>query len=297
MGEHPIGPGELSTDGVGQTTISKSFLLTPRQIMAYAAAVSDPNRFYFDDLRDGGLIGHPFMAFSFQWNTRFAPQVPVNERALPFNVHATTDLRITQPFREGDLISCQGRMISMRQITPGVLTTSRYTLLNGRAEKVAELDMGGITRGAVLQGSNVSIEPEAAIPEFKGKRQLLWEESVYIAPHAAQAYTECAQIYNPIHTERKVAIGAGLPDIILHGSATQAISLSQIINRCLDANPGRVVRYIGQLRALVLMDSTINVRCLGIEQRETDQLILFEVLNAAGEKAVANGMVVASRDS
>jgi acyl dehydratase len=234
------------------------------------------------------------MAFSFQWNTRFSPQLAVNERALPFNVHATTDLRIAQPFREGDLISCQGRLISMQQIKPGVLTTSRYSLINGRAEKIAELDMGGITRGASLQGPDIAIEPAADIPAFSGKRKLLWEASVYIAPQAAQIYTECAQIYNPIHTERKVATAAGLPDIILHGSATQAISMSQIINRCLDGNPARVLRYVGQLRALVLMDSNIRIRCLGIEHRQTDQLILFEVLNAEGEKAVANGLVVAS---
>jgi len=293
MSEHQTGPGELNSDVVGQHTISRSFLLTPRQIMAYAAAVGDTNEAYFDDLRKGGLLGHPCMAFAFQWNTRFSPQLSVNERALPFNVHATTDLRIHKPFAEGELISCQGSIISTQQIKPGVLTTSRYRMTDSKSELVAELDMGGITRGATLIGDDVILEAPVPAPIVNSDAVLVWEEPVRISPDAAQIYTECAAIYNPIHTERKVAKAAGLPDIILHGSATQAISLSKVIHQCLDGDAGRVRRYIGQLRAMVLMDSTITVRCLGIEQQGENEVISFDVLNETGETAVANGKIIA----
>jgi acyl dehydratase len=293
MSDHETGPGELNSDAVGQFTISRSFLLTPRQIMAYAAAVGDTNEAYFDDLREDGLIGHPCMAFAFQWNTRFSPQLSVNVRALPFNVHATTDLRIHKPFAEGELITCQGSIISTQQIRPGVLTTSRYRMTDSKSELVAELDMGGITRGAALKGDDVILEPPVPAPVINSEAEPVWEEPVRISADAAQVYTECAEIYNPIHTERKVAKAAGLPDIILHGSATQAISLSRVINRCLDGDAGRVRRYMGQLRAMVMMDSMIRVRCLGVEQQGENQVISFDVLNEAGETAVANGRVIA----
>lgn len=288
------GPGELTSEFIGQRTIAKSYPLTPRQIMAYAASVGDSNPAYFDDLRSEGLIGHPFMAYSFQWNTRFMPQVPDNPRASPFTVHATTDLRLHRPFQEGDLITSQGRFISIRQVKPGVLQLSRFTLSDGAGSIVAELDIAGITRGATLKGNDIALEDEPAVPVFTGKQSLCWQKEIYISPEAAQTYTECAQIYNPIHTERRVAKAAGLPDIILHGSATQAMSLSQIIDRSLGGDPSRVRRYIGQLRAMVLMDSTITVRCLGeSESDDGKKLILFDVLNQAGEQAVANGLVVA----
>lgn len=293
---HPpeTGPGELSSDSVGQRTISKSFQLTPRQIMAYAAGIADSNPAYFDDLRPEGLIAHPFIAYSFQWNTRFMPQLPVNLRAAPYGVHATTDLRLNRPFKEADLITSQGRLVSTRQIKPGVIELTRFTMTDASGDIVAELDTAGIIRGATLIGEDVVLESEPDIPEFTGETGILWEKEVYIPAEAAQTYTECAQIYNPIHTERRVAIAAGLPDIILHGSATQAISLSQIIELSLGGDPGRVRRYIGQLRAMVLMDSSITVRCLGQSPNDDgEQIILFDVLNQSGETAVANGLVVA----
>ncbi len=294
MNQSEAGPGEVGSESIGQKTIAKSFPLTPRRIMAYSAGIGDTNPAYFDDMQSTGLVAHPFIAYSFQWNTRFMPQVPPNPRAAPYGVHATTDLRLHQPFKEGDLITSQGRSVSTRQVKPGVLQLSRYTMTDGCGDIVAELDMGGIIRGAMLTGEDVVLETEPEIPEFTGEHGLLWEQQVYISGAAAQIYTECAQIYNPIHTERRVAIAAGLPDIILHGSATQAISLSQIIEFSLNGDPTRVRRYVGQLRAMVLMDSTITVRCLGqCTGKNGMQIIVFDVLNQSGETAVANGIVIA----
>ena len=66
--------------------------------------------------------------------------------------------------------------------------------------------------------------------------------------------------FNPIHTERTVATEAGLPDIILHGSATQAMSATAVIEQSLGGDVSTVRRYAGQLRAMVLMGTTITVR-------------------------------------
>ena len=46
----------------------------------------------------------------------------------------------------------------------------------------------------------------------------------------AHLYSECARIWNPIHTDRAAALAAGLPDIILHGTATLAKAVSWIID-------------------------------------------------------------------
>jgi len=295
MTDQAAGPGEITSENVGQYTIAKTFELLPRRIMAYAASIGDSNPTYFDDLREGGLIGHPFMAFSFQWNSRFMPQIPPNPQAGAYGVHATSDLQITRPFREGDVITSQGHNISSQQIKPGVLGVSRYMMTDAGGDLVAKLDMGGITRGATLAGKDVVLEESLPVPMAEDLTATVWSSSVFIPREAGQTYTECAEIYNPIHTERRVATAVGLPDIILHGSATQAIAMTQIIDRSLGGDPGRVRRFVGQLRAMVLMETTIEVRCHAERTNSTGELeIFFDVLNGEGQPAVANGVVVAT---
>ncbi len=168
-------------------------------------------------------------------------------------------------------------------------------MTDASGELVAQLDTSGITRGATLAGEDIILEESMPVPQAIESSGTLWTSSVYIPREAGQTYTECADIYNPIHTERRVAVAAGLPDIILHGSATQAIAMSQIIEKSLGGDPGRVRRFVGQLRAMVLMDTTIEIRCLAEQTNNEGELeIFFEVLNAEGRPAVANGVVVAT---
>ena len=47
-----------------------------------------------------------------------------------------------------------------------------------------------------------------------------------VSATAAHVYTEGARIWNPIHTDAAVAARAGLPGIILHGTATLALAVS-----------------------------------------------------------------------
>ena len=76
-------------------------------------------------------------------------------------------------------------------------------------------------------------------------------------PHV---YTECADIWNPIHTERKVALAAGLPDIILHGTATWALAVREIVSKQLGSDPARLARFSGRCTGMVIPGNDIIVR-------------------------------------
>ena len=233
MTQEDAGPGILTTDHVGLLTIAKTTLITTRYAMAYAAAVNDANPAYFDDLAPGGVNVHPGIAFALQWPSRFRPDQEPNPRAAPYGVHASTDLTIHRPFRAGDAVTTQGKTIQMRQTRPGVYNVDRYRMTGSNGELIAELYYNGITRGATLAGDAAILDEEPAWPEISAPAETaIWRAKVPVALHAAQQYTECAQIYNPIHTEPSIAKAAGLPGIILHGSATKAMSLGVVISRC-----------------------------------------------------------------
>jgi acyl dehydratase len=286
------GPGVITTEDVGLSTIAKTTLMDSRFTMAYAAAIGDANPAYFDDLRPGGLNIHPCICFSLQWASRFRPDQKPDLRAAPYSVHASTDLRIFRPFKAGEAITTQGRMVQKRQIRPGVYSVDRYRMTASDGELVAELDYNGITRGATLEGPDVVLMEEPAQPEFgKVSGPALWRTQIPIGLHAAQQYTECARIYNPIHTEPSVAKAAGLPDIILHGSATKALSLTAIVDSCFDGDATRITRLCGQLRAMVLMDSMITVEGLAEETIDGEKRVLFRTLNEQGQPAILHGIV------
>lgn len=285
------GPGELDINDVGGYTVAKSYSLDPRRIMAYASSIDDTNEAYFDDTRSNGLNVHPAICFALQWNTRFRPDLPPNPRAAPFGVHAETDLRIYQPFEQDQVVTVQGQLVARRQIPPGVFSVDRFRFTDSKGNLLAELDYNGITRGATLNGQGKAIEASPEIPTLEEAGSPTWQESIYIPRHAGQQYTECADIYNPIHTERSVAVAAGLPDIILHGSATKAHALTQIINHCFEGDAKRVTRLYGQLRAMVLMETTIEVQCLAEQEVDGEKRIYYQVLNNDGQLAIANGLV------
>ena len=286
------GPGVLSTGDVGIFSTAVTTVLSSRDTMAYAAGINDTNPAYFDDLRPDGLSIHPCIAFSLQWNSRDRPDQTPNFRAAPYGVHASTDLRIFRPFRPGEAITTQGQIVQKRQIRPGVYTVDRYRMTASDGELVAELDYNGITRGATLDGPDRVIADEPPVPEIPAvSNEPLWRVEVPIGLHAGQQYTECARIYNPIHTEPSVAKAAGLPDIILHGSATKAMSLSAVVDQCFEGDPKRITRLCGQLRGMVLMESVIAVEGLAEDTVDGERRVLFRTLNAEGEAAISHGLV------
>ena len=295
MPDKEVGPGAISTDDVGTTTIAKTTLLDSRTTMAYASGINDVNPRYFNDLQEQGLMVHPCIAFSLQWSSRFRPDRKIDPRIAAFGVHASTDLRIHRPFRAGEAITTQGRLIQKKQLPPGVYNVEKYRMVASNGELVAELYYNGITRGATLEGKDVVLEEELdspAVGEFGTKP--LWTKEFPVRLHAGQQYTECANIYNPIHTEPSVAKAAGLPNIILHGSATKAIGLMAIVDECLDGDADRVTRLIGQLRGMVLMDTKVVVESWAEDIVGDEIRIAFRVLNEAGEPAVSNGVICAS---
>ena len=294
MINEPEGPGVITTDDVGTTTVANTTLLDSRTTMAYASSINDVNPRYFDDLQEEGLMVHPCIAFSLQWASRFRPDQKIDPRIAAFGVPASTDLRIHRPFRAGEAVTTQGKLIQKRQIPPGVYNVEKYRMVSSSGELVAELYYNGITRGATLEGGDVLLEEELEPPTVSGfGAEPLWTKELVVGLHAGQQYTECANIYNPIHTEPSVAKASGLPDMILHGSATKAMALMTVVDECLGGDADRITRLTGQLRGMVLMDTKVKVECWAEEIVEGELRIAFRVLNDQGDPAISNGTICA----
>jgi acyl dehydratase len=274
-------------------TVARTYEISVRMAQAYAAGVGDWNPLYFNDDSPEGVLAPPCLVYSLQWNARDMPGAPLGTAPPTTYVHASTDLRFQRPFHAGDVITVQGKRIEVAQRPPGVYVVTRFEMRDATGALVSTVDDGAIARGARTDGPDVSLEETPPLPRPTGREIDGWSITAPIAREAPHVYTECADIWNPIHTERRVALAAGLPDIILQGSATMALAARELVNRVASGDPTRLARLAGQFRAMVIPGEETCVACSGVSAGEQGgRVAFFEVLNSKGEPAVKGGTAV-----
>ena len=280
----------LSPESVGKSTQPMTQQVDARWLMAYAAGLADPNPRYMDTAA-GTVIGHPVFPVCLEWPVILsARQLPGAESTTreeaARSVHASHDLHIVRPIRDGDRLTTTATVTGLAAGKPGACQTLRLDTHDADGELVCQTWQLGISRGVEVLGEACSEDPPA-LPDLSDLPADDLAVEIAVAAEAAHVYTECARIWNPIHTDRAVALAAGLPDIILHGTATLALAIGAIVDRCLNGDPARVKRLGGRFSAMVLMPSTIRLAVTG---RGAERLA-FEVWTQAGEPAVRHGFV------
>jgi acyl dehydratase len=223
---------------------------------------------------------HPLFPVCYEW--------PVSDaiRALPalkpiagLLVHAQHDLVIHRPLKVGETVRCAVRIVAAEPRSPGAFVVYRFETCDANQELMTVTNFGALYRGVKLdraageavkdpQPLDAKLEPvaEAAIPAT-----------------AAHVYTECARIWNPIHTDVSYARAAGLPDIILHGTATLAYSISALLKRW----PHAVRRVTCRFAGMVFMPSTLSVHAA-----RDGSAIQFETRNDRGETVISRGRLL-----
>jgi acyl dehydratase len=281
----------LSTEMVGQQTEPLEHQIDARWLMAYAAGLNDTLDCYMDTTA-GPVLAHPVFPVCPEWpvilNVReMAGGQTLSPAEAARGVHAAHDLHIFKPIKAGDHITTTATMIGINQIKPGAAYTLRLDTHDANSgDLLAQTYQLGIYRGVNVTGDNNNLEAPPALPQLSelANGQV---EKINVSAGTAHIYTECARIWNPIHTDRKVAIDAGLPDIILHGTATLALAVSSLVKKYAGGDPTSVKRLGGRFAAMVLLPSQIDIVSV-----ISDDTITFQVHNAQGELAISNGFMV-----
>lgn len=283
----------LNAELVGATTAAVQHSVDERWIMAYAASLGDYNPRYLDT-ENHLVVAHPVFPVCVEWPAILDTRHLADDQSLTATeaargVHAAHDLHIFAPIKAGDELSTTARMVDIKAIKPGAAYTMQLDTINLATEAlVARTYQLGIYRGVEVAGQTAPAVDIPPLPQTAAQLDQ-FEQHIDVSAGAAHTYTECAHIWNPIHTDRAVALAAGLPDIILHGTATLALAVSALVDRFADGDPNRVTRLGGRFAAMVLMPSTITLRAAVQEH-----VISYEVINAEGQTAISGGFVCLS---
>jgi acyl dehydratase len=92
-------------------------------------------------------------------------------------------------------------------------------------------------------------------------------------------------------------VAAGLPAIILHGTATLALAVSKIVETEAGARPDRVIRVAGRFAAMVLLPSKLTLRILARQEAQAGETIRFDLRSENDAPAIRNGLVTLSQDT
>ena len=252
-----------------------------RWTMAYAAALGDAIPCYMDTT--SGVTAHPMFPVCFEWPVQVAMRA----------VHATHDTVLYRPIRPPERLTTQLTVAGIERRKPGAYMVARLDTLDDAGKPVCTSWYGAIYRGVEVVGPDAPAKfaPAPAEPLVE-EGEPLSEYQLDVPAGMAHIYTECARIFNPIHTDASVARAAGLPEIILHGTATLAMSVSRIVESEAGRDPARVERVAARFGAMVMMPSTLSVRVLARDDSKQQSVIFFETLSGQGRLAIRDGMVV-----
>jgi acyl dehydratase len=263
-----------------------------RWLMAYAAGLGETHERFFDTRAE--IVAHPLFPVCYEW----APLVALREQVVgdelaPLSVHATHDLVITRMPRPGTTVTTTARVIAVERRRSGTSMVARLTTVDGAGSVLTTTDYGSVYRGVEPSQTGRLAEPlvpvghtDASAPVDLPPR---WTERVEITAGAAHVYTECARIWNPIHTDAAVAHAAGLPAIILHGTATLALAVSRVVTHELGGDPARVRRIRARFTGFVRLPSTLTVRGRG----QAGHAIAFDAVGPDGASVLGEGVLTA----
>ncbi|GIU83420.1 MAG: hypothetical protein KatS3mg008_0195 [Acidimicrobiales bacterium] len=281
----------ISPDVVGLEVGPSEVLVDERRAMAFASAIPDVDRRYFDTTRVGGIVAHPLFVTSLEWPTlrdllASVAADPEIRGSMRQTVHDVLFHRLIRP---PERLSTTATVLAVHDGFAGARLIFRIDTVDADGHPVAETHMSFTLLGIRLNGENRSLAspPDEPAPPQTEPR---FAEDIHIPTHAAHVWSECAAMHDPIHTDRRAALEAGLAEPILHRPALMATVVSHLTRRLTDADPSPVHRVVFRFAAEVTMPCVLRLHVDQPRHAAGDGGLLrvpFSVINQNGEPTVS----------
>jgi acyl dehydratase len=260
--------------------------ITPRMTLAYAAGIGDLGPRTFDDAGPDLVAPPPFCA-CLEWAVLLRSRggvLGLDDQERLRAVHVEQDSTFHRPIRPGDALETRARIVAIRGTRAGALVQTRLATIDASSGAAVVTSWhSAIYRGVGVAGGNGRVEEAPPFPQ--NPTTASHGLAIPIPREAAHVYAECSGIWNPIHSERRVALEVGLPDVILHGTATWAVAGREIVKAYAAGDPTRLRRLCARFQAPIVPGGEIGLT----HGAGADGDVHFRVVNERGEVALADG--------
>lgn len=252
----------LTSEALLQPAQHLDVVIEPRWVMAYAAGIPD-ERAELYDTRQRRLTVHPLFTVAPEWQliaAMHADGTGLDRDERRRGIHIGHDLLLASPPPTAGAVHLTARTVAVGRRRAGATHTVEFTASIDTIT-VWRTRMTSLYLGVGLRGEPTAIDTDwpasgSAVPGDSGPQLT---EPTLVRSIDAHVYSECARIWNPIHTDMAVAQAAGLAAPILHGTATlaRAVSISsRLVNVPLDA----ITRVEAEFSGQVELGTSLTIR-------------------------------------
>lgn len=281
----------LKSDLVGLRSDPYHSTLDDRWAMNYAAGINDSNPVLYDT-REAILPVHPLYLSHPEWEAwkTLMPRLSLTDEELSMSVQVSQDTVLHQPLRSRQNLATVASISGVERHRAGALITAELETRDEAGEKLATTTIQSVLRTVDVLGDDKPHHGEEA-QTFTLDGDVSTSE-ISISPMACHLYSECARIWNPFHTDIKVAEGVGISGLILHGTATVAMAVSEVCRLTEGMAIDTISRISAGLKAMVFAPSRTELR-YGRPAPNADgtSTVSFELHTEDGGRALTQGLI------
>lgn len=278
----PVG-GSGSPFPVGKRYEAGHAVVHPDDVAAWTAATDDPSPAYAGP---GAVAPPPFHArlvrdllFAIMEDEDLAVD-------MVHLLHAGHDVTFHKPMAVWDVVVLRGELAHVEQKRGGLLVEG---LLWGfvEGEPAFEARTTFFIRGHMAAPVGTGKGPKR-LPVETPDRAPDVTLSIPVPADQSHRYADVSLDRNPLHLDKAVAEAAGLPDVIVHGLCTMALSSRALLAKVAFGDGRSLRRLAVRWTKPVFNDTTLTLRAW----REPEGQWPFEVLDADGDTVVKSGLAV-----
>ncbi|MFX0124978.1 MAG: MaoC/PaaZ C-terminal domain-containing protein [Candidatus Hodarchaeota archaeon] len=288
---------EINSDLVGTPLKPLTRTIDWPEIMYFAASVDDDNPYFFDDERDEGIVAPPVFSIIANWPVVKNINDLVDHEDFPLEVlstivHYSEHVKIHRLIKPNDKLTITGKFATITPHRAGTHAIIRLETRDQENKLVTEEFIGGMLRGVECVGGGKGLEEHPQIIQHEIGSQPLWQETIHIDALKPYIYDACTNTsVVPIHTSKQFARMVGLPNIILHGTATLALAVKTITNKELDRDPFRIKEIACKFTGMVLPNTDVVLNLNEKAPKDEPEHYFFDILNNDGRKAISQGYI------
>ena len=267
---------------IGKRYDGGHFLVSPEHIALYADATNDANPAYTGDTGIAPHMLHTRMFKECMFQIATDPELDLDLLRL---VHGEHDATFHRPVKAWDLMQVRGELISVDEKSSGLLVTSKiYGFVEG--ELVVEAKTAYFIRGKKKKAPEGEVKKAAPKAPPPAPPAPDYEVQFTVDEDQSYRYAKASLDDNPIHVDPDTAKAAGLPNVILHGLCTMAMSGKSVVDTLAEGDPRRLRRLGVRFASPVFNSSELTT-----QGWKTANGSNFIVRDANGKVVIANGVV------
>jgi len=275
---------ELNKAAIGKVYPPGDVDIKQHETIYYALGSNDPNPWYINGIREGGIIAPPMYAVNYGGGALASVffDKEIGQGYMAFLVHGEQEIEWFKVARPNMKVKTAGKVLDIQDKGSGeLLIVESTTSLAATGEPICRQLFTFFVRG---YGSMQKKPKEPEAPEDKSKVAFESKEKVLLGQ--TYAYAEPSGDHNPIHMNEDFAKKVGLGGIILQGLCTMAFCHKAVVQGVVGGDPTKVKKFFVRFSKPVRPGEELTIKGWWIEK---DKAVGFEAFNPKGEPVIKNG--------